>query len=68
MKGNSDVSFHAYIRGIIFIGFALLQLGMIISGSIQYPSLYCPNYAAIRLCGHYVILTWDFTGSTEYSK
>ncbi|MBU8908814.1 TIGR03943 family putative permease subunit [Desertibacillus haloalkaliphilus] len=30
-----NLSFHAYIRGIILIGFALLLLGFIISGSIQ---------------------------------
>ncbi|MFC5714103.1 TIGR03943 family putative permease subunit [Thalassorhabdus alkalitolerans] len=35
MENQTDTSFHAYIRGIILIGFALLQLGMIISGSIR---------------------------------
>ncbi|WP_240473314.1 TIGR03943 family putative permease subunit [Salsuginibacillus kocurii] len=35
MEERKDYSFHAYLRGIILLGFALLKLGMIISGSIQ---------------------------------
>jgi putative membrane protein len=42
MKGSSrmnkkgDLGFHAYIRGIILFGFALLILGLIISDNIKY--------------------------------
>lgn len=36
MDKNSDLGFHAYIRGIILIGFALLMLAFIITGNITY--------------------------------
>jgi putative membrane protein len=36
MEKKSDLGFHAYIRGIILIGFALLMLAFIITGNITY--------------------------------
>ncbi|MFA9456930.1 TIGR03943 family protein [Halalkalibacter sp. AB-rgal2] len=37
MKNNqSDTGFHAYIRGIILIGFALLMLAFLMTGNITY--------------------------------
>ncbi|ARK29477.1 TIGR03943 family putative permease subunit [Halalkalibacter krulwichiae] len=36
MEKSSDLGFHAYIRGIILIGFALLMLAFIITGNITY--------------------------------
>lgn len=36
MNSKGDLSFHAYIRGIILFGFALLILGLIITGNIKY--------------------------------
>ncbi|OIJ15954.1 TIGR03943 family protein [Anaerobacillus arseniciselenatis] len=36
MNGRGDLSFHAYIRGIILFGFALLILGLIITDNIKY--------------------------------
>ncbi|GAE25438.1 hypothetical protein JCM9140_1433 [Halalkalibacter wakoensis JCM 9140] len=36
MEKKSDLGFHAYIRGIILIGFALLMLAFIITGNIIY--------------------------------
>ncbi|ERN54497.1 TIGR03943 family putative permease subunit [Alkalihalophilus marmarensis] len=36
MKKETDLGFHAYIRGIILIGFALLILAFIITGNIRY--------------------------------
>ncbi|WP_100372566.1 TIGR03943 family putative permease subunit [Bacillus sp. FJAT-45037] len=36
MKKETDLGFHAYIRGIILIGFALLMLAFIITGNIRY--------------------------------
>ncbi|GAE33557.1 TIGR03943 family putative permease subunit [Halalkalibacter akibai] len=36
MEKKSDIGFHAYIRGIILIGFALLKLAFIITGNITY--------------------------------
>lgn len=36
MENKSDLGFHAYIRGIILIGFALLILAFIITGNIKY--------------------------------
>ncbi|MFC0473386.1 TIGR03943 family putative permease subunit [Halalkalibacter kiskunsagensis] len=36
MEKQSDLGFHAYIRGIILIGFALLMLAFIITGNITY--------------------------------
>ncbi|MCM3714853.1 TIGR03943 family putative permease subunit [Halalkalibacter oceani] len=36
MNKHTDLGFHAYIRGIILIGFALLMLAFIITGNIRY--------------------------------
>ncbi len=36
MNSNGDLSFHAYIRGIILFGFALLILGLIITDNMKY--------------------------------
>ncbi|MDG5787693.1 TIGR03943 family protein [Evansella sp. AB-P1] len=36
MKKTYDHSFHAYIKGIILIGFALLMLGLVLSGNLIY--------------------------------
>jgi putative membrane protein len=36
LEKQSDLGFHAYIRGIILIGFALLMLAFIITGNISY--------------------------------
>ncbi|WP_227935061.1 TIGR03943 family putative permease subunit [Alkalihalobacillus deserti] len=36
MEKKTDLGFHAYIRGIILIGFALLMLAFIITGNITY--------------------------------
>ncbi|WP_088102373.1 TIGR03943 family putative permease subunit [Halalkalibacter urbisdiaboli] len=36
MNKQTDLGFHAYIRGIILIGFALLMLAFIITGNIRY--------------------------------
>nr|WP_261179012.1 DUF1980 domain-containing protein [Anaerobacillus sp. CMMVII] len=36
MNNNGDLGFHAYLRGIILFGFALLILGLIISDNMKY--------------------------------
>ncbi|MFA9556052.1 TIGR03943 family protein [Evansella sp. AB-rgal1] len=50
MKKPYDHSFHAYIKGIILIGFALLMLALVISGNLVYyiaPTMYPFIYFAM---------------------